>query len=91
MSVEGLLARLLHEASVFVAEKRSLHDGTVEYILGTHVSFYPQRPRHLWYVLVILPGQTLVDEAEIEAILRRFWHAEIDVSTWVVEAPSDSN
>ena len=90
MSVAALLARLKNQASVFVAEERKLVDGTIVYILGTHVSFYPLKPRHLWYTLIIEPGQSLVDPDEIEAILRRFWHAEIDVGEWI-KNPENSN
>jgi hypothetical protein len=90
MNVTALLARLKNEASVFVAEKRDLSDGTVIYILGTHVSFFPHSPQHVWYTLVCEPGQVRVEVEEIEAILRRFWHAEIDVSSWLEPPPQES-
>lgn len=90
MNVTDLLARLKNEASVFVAEKRDLSDGTVIYILGTHVTFYPHTPQHLWYTLVCEPGQQRVEAEEVEAILRRFWHAEIDTDGWF-ESPDKSS
>ena len=87
MNVVTLLARLKNEASVFLAEKRDLSDGTVIYILGCHVSFYPHTPQRIWYALVCDPGQVYVETEEIEAILRHFWHAEIDIDSWVGPPP----
>lgn len=81
MNIEKLLARLKNEASVVVGEKRE-RDGTITYILESHVSFFPMGPRHLWYALVVEPGQQRVEQEEINAILRHFWHGEIDSDNW---------
>lgn len=86
MNLDRLLARLKNDASVFVAEERRLTDGTVIYILGTHVRFFPLAPRHIWYALVVEAGQQFIEQEEIEAILRRFWHAEIDIDSWIEQA-----
>ena len=83
MNISRLLARLKDEASVFVAEERKRADGKIEYILGTHVSFFPHVPKNIWYVLVCDAGQERIEAEEIEAILRRFWHSEIDVDSWL--------
>jgi hypothetical protein len=90
MNISSLLARLKSEASIVISEERKFPDGTVVYILESPVTFFPQAPRHLWYNLVMSPAQTHVDEAEIEAILRHFWHAEIDISTWL-ESPDSAD
>ena len=87
MNIARLLARLKNEASVFVAEERKLSDGTIVYILGTHVSFFPLAPRHIWYALVCEPGKDRIEAEEIEALLRHFWHGEIDIKSWL-EPPS---
>jgi hypothetical protein len=83
MNVATLLARLKSDAGIFVAEKRDLSDGTVIYILSCHISFYPHTPQRIWYTLVCDPGQTYVEVEEIEAMLRHFWHAEIDLDSWL--------
>ena len=83
MNIDALLARLKNEASVILAEKRELTDGTTIYILETTISFFPNGQRHIWYTLVLDAGQRDVDSEEIEAILRRFWHAEIDIKAWL--------
>lgn len=83
MRIAQLLARLKSEASVFIAEETKLQDGTVVYILGMHVSFFPLAPRNIWYTLILQPNCDVVEEEEIEALLRRFWHAEIDIRAWI--------
>jgi hypothetical protein len=83
MNIDRLLVRLAKEAGVTVAEERRLPDGTIIYILIAHVSFFPHAPRRIWYVLVREPHQDRVEAEEIEALLRRFWHAEIDISSWL--------
>jgi hypothetical protein len=83
MNFDKLLARLREEAGVTVAEERLLPDGTRVYILVTHVSFFPIAPRHIWYALVRDPGQDRLEEEEVEALLRRFWHGEIDITSWL--------
>jgi hypothetical protein len=88
MSISSLLARLKNDASIVVSEERKLPDGTVIYILEAPVTFYPHAPHHLWYNLVVANGQTRVEKEEIEAILRHFWHAEIDIDTWVDDPPN---
>ena len=89
MNIDRFLARLKNEASVFVAEERRLPDGTIVYILETHASFFPLAPAHLWYTYVRDPGQDRIEEEEIETVLRRFWHGEIDITSWL-EDPSRS-
>jgi hypothetical protein len=91
MNIDRLLVRLRDEASVVVAEEIKLPDGTTVYILQTHVSFFPHTPKHLWYVLVRKPGQDRVEEEEVEVILRRFWHGEIDITSWLEEVPKTVN
>jgi hypothetical protein len=83
MRITRLLARLRDEASVFIAEERKLPDRTVVYILGAHLAFYPMAPRNVWYALVSNPELDFIEEEEVEAILRRFWHSEIDVRKWI--------
>jgi hypothetical protein len=89
MQIAQLLARLRNEASVFVAEERRLQDGTVVYILGAHVAFFPLAPRNVWCTLIQQPGFDFVEEEEVESILRRFWHGEIDVQTWINGTQAD--
>ena len=83
MRITRLLTRLRDEASVFIAEERKLPDGTVVYILGAHLAFYPMAPRNVWYALVSHPEFDFIEEEEVEALLRRFWHSEIDVRKWI--------
>jgi len=83
MNIDRLLAKLRDEANVVVAEERRLPDGTIIYILVARLAFFPLAPRHIWYVLVREPGQDRLEEEEIEALLRRFWHSEIDISSWL--------
>lgn len=88
MHVKGLLSRLEKEANVTVAQERRYPDGSRELILESHLAFFPRVSEHVWYVLALEPNQDFVEEEEIEAILRRFWHSEIDISSWL-ENPAD--
>ncbi len=90
MNIDRLLARLKTEASVVVEEARHLQDGTIVYILVSNLSFFPLAPRKVWYVLIRKPNQDRLEEEEILALLRRFWHAEIDISSWL-DPPSPPN
>jgi hypothetical protein len=86
MNISSLLAKLKSEASIVLSEKREFpEEGIIVYILESPVTFFPQASRHLWYNLVVASGQVDVEEEEIEAILRHFWHAEIDVDSWLAE------
>jgi hypothetical protein len=87
VNIDRLLARLHKETGVIVAEERRLPDGTIIYILVAHLGFFPLAPRPIWYALVREPAQDRLEAEEIEALLRRFWHAEIDISSWLEPLP----
>jgi hypothetical protein len=78
MKIDELLARL-EKLKVKIAERRMLEDGRSIIILTSFLSFFPLKPHHRFYPLVLEKNQTEVDDAEVEAILRHFWHAEIDL------------
>jgi hypothetical protein len=74
----SLLLDKLKEAEIEVKETRKLSDGTeVKILVGTLPKF-PTGERPTWYPLVLLPGQSDIDRREVEALLRHFWHFELD-------------
>jgi hypothetical protein len=77
MNLEELLARL-KGIDVTVAEDRRFPDGRRILILTSFLHFFPLAPHHRWYPLVLNSGQDWVDQSEVEALLRHFWHAELD-------------
>ena len=77
MNLEELLARL-KGIDVNLEEERRLADGTRILILTSFLSFFPLMPHHRWYTLVVSSEQQEVAEVEVEAILRHFWHGELD-------------
>jgi hypothetical protein len=77
MNLEELLARL-KGIDVKLDEDRRLSDGTRILILTCLLGFFPLAPHHRWYTLVISPNQQDVPQYEVEAILRHFWHGELD-------------
>ena len=78
--ISALLASLKKQAKVKVAETRQLENGTEVKILVGTLPVFPHGERPTWYPLVILPGQETIDMREVEAILRHFWNAQIDLS-----------
>lgn len=77
IEVSELLAKLQELADVRVVETRELEDGTGIKILRGTLPFFPHGSRPTWYVLVLSPKQTHVDEREVWAILRHFWNAQL--------------
>lgn len=80
IQISALLSSLQKQAKVKVAETRTLENGTEVKILVGTLPVFPQGQRPTWYPLVILPGQETVDMREVEAILRHFWNAQINLS-----------
>ena len=78
--ISALLASLQKQAKVKVAETRTLENGTEVKILVGTLPLFPHGERPTWYPLVILPGQETIDMREVEAILRHFWNAQINLS-----------
>jgi hypothetical protein len=77
MNINELLARL-KKLKVDVDEERKLADGRRILILTSLLDFFPLAPHRRWYSLVMEAEQEEVPEEEAEAILRHFWHAEIE-------------
>jgi hypothetical protein len=76
------LAKLLHwleQHKVDAIEDRTHADGTRVIILSGRLPFPIHEREHVWYPLVIRKGQMDVSEWEVETILRRFWHLELEV------------
>ena len=80
IQISALLASLQKQAKVTVAETRTLENGTQVKILVGTLPVFPHGSRPTWYPLVILPGQELIDMREVEAILRHFWNAQIQLT-----------
>ena len=80
IQISALLASLQKQAKVKVAETRKLDNGIEVKILVGTLPVFPTGERPTWYPLVILPDQETVDMREVEAILRHFWNAQINLS-----------
>src|SRR5208282_4684070 len=80
IQISALLSSLQKQAKVKVAETRTLENGTEVKILVGTLPIFPHGQRPTWYPLVILPGQETIDMREVEAILRHFWNAQINLS-----------
>lgn len=78
--ISALLTTLQKQAKVKVAETRQLDNGIEVKILVGTLPLFPQGERPTWYPLVILPNQSTIDMREVEAILRHFWNAQIQIS-----------
>ena len=78
MKLSDLLSKLKNQAGV-TEERRHLADGQTVIILTGRLPAFPFGDRaHAWYTLVLEPGQDEVSPDEVEAILRRFWQAQLD-------------
>ena len=77
IEVSRLLAKLQELADVRVVETRMLEDGTAVKILRGTLTFFPHGNRPTWYVLVLSPEQSDIDEREVWSILRHFWNAQL--------------
>jgi len=80
IQISALLTSLQRQAKVKVAETRTLENGTEVKILVGTLPVFPHGERPTWYPLVILPEQETIDMREVEAILRHFWNAQINLS-----------
>ena len=80
IQISALLAALQKQAKVKVAETRQLENGMEVKILVGKLPAFPHGERPTWYPLVILPDQDAIDMREVEAILRHFWNAQIQLS-----------
>ena len=78
IEVSALLASLKKEAKVEPTETRTLHDGTRILILVGRLPSLPLGGRVTWYPLVLRKDEETVDRREVEAILRHFWHLELN-------------
>lgn len=79
MKLSDLLSKLKNQAGVSEAERRHFADGHTVIILTGRLPAPPFTDRaHVWHALVLDPGQDDVSRDEVEAILRRFWHGELD-------------
>jgi hypothetical protein len=74
MNIALLLARL-STTGIYIDEDRKFQDGTRVLILRCKLPTFPMGDQQRWHIFVLEPGQTDVDRKEIEAMLRRFWHA----------------
>jgi hypothetical protein len=77
MAVSELLDRL-KKAKITVAETRKLPDETQVIILIGTMPKFPHGERPAWYPIVLRKGQHEVDRREVEALLRHFWHFELE-------------
>lgn len=80
IQINALLTALQKQAKVKVAETRKLENGMEVRILVGKFPVFPHGERPTWYPLVTLPSQDTVDMREVEAILRHFWNAQINLS-----------
>lgn len=78
MNVEKL-RRWLSKHQIDVIEDRLQPDGSRVLIFTTQLPQFPFAGRHVWYTLVLSPGQEDVSESEIDALLRHCWHGELEI------------
>ena len=79
MRLTELLARLQRIKGVQVAERRIQADGSTIYMIVADLPEYPfGKDKRAWYPLVVAENVDSVPQAEIEAILRRFWHGSAE-------------
>lgn len=75
MNLKDLIARLTAIDGVQIAEEQHQPDGTIIYIFCATLPTFPfGHQKHVWYPLVVKPGETEIPKSEVEAILRRLWH-----------------
>ena len=77
MKLKELLKKLAEHEEIGMEERR-LKDGTVVYIFFAALPF-PKAHEHVWYPIVVKPGQEDIDTAEIEAMLRHLWMFQLDI------------
>jgi len=78
MNIEKLL-HWLEQHHIHAIEDRTQADGSRVVMLSGSLPFPIHDREHVWYPLVIKPGQMDVSESEVAAILRRFWHLELEL------------
>jgi hypothetical protein len=71
----------LKTVKIEIAETRTLPDETKVIILVGTMPAFPHGSRPAWYPLVLRKGQSEVTRPEAEAILRHFWHFELEFFT----------
>ncbi len=81
MTPETLIQKLSALKSIKIEETREHPDGTRVFTISATLPEFPfGRGQVRWYPLVVLPGQTEVPQSEIDALLRRFWMFQVDIS-----------
>ncbi len=87
MTIASLLEKLKPHAQIKTIE--TIHpDGTRVYVFSSLYPF-PHAPEPAWYVIVTKPGQTEVDNKEIEAMLRHLWMFQLDILPHDLAASSE--
>jgi hypothetical protein len=78
MNIEKLI-HWLESHHIEPIEDRKFPDGRRAITFYGKLPFPIHERQHAWYTLVLDQDETEVDTAIIEAILRRFWHLELEI------------
>jgi len=78
MNIEKLI-HWLEERHIHVLEDRHHADGTRVVTFTASLPECETTGRHVWYPIVILKDQSEVSRSEIESLLERLWHGELEL------------
>lgn len=79
MNLADLRAWLANHG-ITVAETRQLASGQTFYIFTSSLPAFPfGHNKQAWYPLAVDQAQTFIPREEIEALLRHFWFAQLEI------------
>ncbi len=78
MNIEKLI-HWLEQRNIHVLEDRLYADGTRVVTFTASLPECETSGRHVWYPIVIPKGKFDVSKSEIESLLGRLWHGELEL------------
>lgn len=78
MNIEKLI-HWLSTHGIEVLEDRKNSDGCRIITFTAQLPECETSQRHVWFPLVLLKGQTEISRSEIDSLLSRLWHGELEL------------